>query len=253
MRDDGPLFSIITVTYNAADTVGVTMRSVASQTCTDYEHIVVDGASTDGTLPTVLRHATERTRYKSEPDKGIYDAMNRGIGMSRGRYLIFMNAGDSFHSPETLGHIARAIADNDTPGIVYGQTLLVDRDGRVTGERHLKAPRRLTLDSFKDGMVVCHQAMAVLKRITGLYSMRYRLSADYEWVVKCLQHSRHNVYLDEVIVDYLDEGMTTRNHKRSLRERFAIMCHYYGTLPTVARHLRFAIRYTGRRLKGKKQ
>ena len=94
------------------------------------------------------------------------------MGLSRGEYLIFLNAGDSFHSSDTLQHIADAITDNNKPGMVYGQTILVDKDRQVTGERHLKAPSILTLQSFADGMLVCHQAMIVLKRITSPYDLQ---------------------------------------------------------------------------------
>ncbi|MDE7152683.1 MAG: hypothetical protein K2O27_10550, partial [Candidatus Amulumruptor sp.] len=77
----------------------------------------------------------------------------------------------------------------------------------------------------------------------GAYDLRYRFSADYEWGLRCLQHSRRNVYLGpEPVIDYLAEGITTKNEFRSLRERFRIMCYYYGIVPTVARHLRFAAR-----------
>ncbi len=245
-----PLISIITVTYNARDTLKPTMKSVARQTFTEYEHIIVDGASTDDTLTIAVEEATERTRITSERDHGIYDAMNRGMGLSQGEYLIFLNAGDSFHTDNTLRHIADAIAANSKPGIVYGQTILVGGDDRhVTGMRHLKAPDRLTLQSFADGMLVCHQAMTVLKRIAGPYDLRYRFSADFDWSIRCLQHSRNNVYIDETVIDYLDEGTTTRNHKSSLIERFRIMCRYYGTAPTIARHFKFAARDIRRKIK----
>lgn len=237
------LFSIITVTYNAAEVITPTMESVKGQTCDDYEHLIIDGASTDDTVERATSLATVGTHISSEPDLGIYDAMNRGMGLAQGQYLIFLNAGDTFHSTETLQHIATAIHNNDYPGIVYGQTMIVaGADRHVVGKRHLTAPRKLTLDSFKNGMLVCHQSMAVLRRIATSYDLKYRFSADYEWVIKCLQHSRHNIYLDEVISDYLQEGMTTRNHRKSLIERYKIMCKYYGTVATTLRHFKFLLR-----------
>lgn len=243
-----PLFSIITVTYNAGNTLEPTLVSVAEQSCTDYEHLIIDGKSSDNAYDLVKSLATSRTIFTSKPDCGIYDAMNRGLDMSTGEYVIFLNAGDSFHTPHVLQDIATAIIKNDKPGIVYGQTVLVDRDRNYIGPRHLTAPAILTLESFANGMVVCHQAMAILKKITSLYSMKYRYSSDYDWVIRCLQRSRHNFYLDQVIVDYLYEGVTTAHHKESLKERFKIMCHYYGTIPTLLRHLRFAARHLKRRL-----
>ena len=248
-----PLFTIITVTYNAGATVEPTMRSVAGQTFTLYEHLVIDGASKDDTLACVRKLETPRTHITSEPDKGIYDAMNKGIARATGDYLIFLNAGDSFAAPDTLQILADAITANDWPGVVYGQTMLVDAQRNVIGPRHLTAPARLDLQSFSHGMQVCHQAFTVLRRIAPLYDTRWRFSADYEWCIRCLQHSRKNVYVDAVTIHYLDEGMTTANHKASLRERFKIMAHYYGWLTAVSRHLSFIPRYLSRRSKNYRQ
>lgn len=243
-----PLFSIITPAYNAASTIGRTLASVDGQTFTNYEHVIVDGASTDATAAVVEAAANPRRRFVSAPDEGVYDAMNKGISLTKGKYLIFLNAGDAFHAPDTLAVIADAIRKGNTPGVVYGQTILVDKDGNTVGERHLKAPASLSVDSFKDGMVVCHQAFVVLRRIAGFYNLRYRFSADYDWCIRCLQHSRRVVGLgDTVVCDYLNEGLTTRNHRASLRERFSIMAYYYGTLPTLWRHAGFMFRYLRRR------
>lgn len=242
-----PLFSIITVTYNAEATLPRTLASVKAQTCRLFEYLVVDGKSTDATLQLASDAAIPEMKIHSGRDKGIYDAMNKGLGMAEGEYVIFLNAGDAFHSPDTLQRIADAIMADDFPGIVYGQTDIVDITGKRLGERHLRAPRKLTLDSFRDGMVVCHQAFVVLRRITSPYNIDYKLSADYDWCIRCLQHSRRNVYIDDVLIDYLNEGTTTRNHRRSLRERFRIMCYYYGTFSTIKKHLSFIPRYLRRR------
>ncbi len=238
-----PLFSIITVCYNAADDLARTIASVDSQTFTQFEHLVIDGASSDNT-PRVLSDASsERRIIVSEPDNGIYDAMNKGLGKASGQYLIFLNAGDVFHDDSTLQTYADCIAQHSSPGIVYGQTILVDSGNNVVGERHLRAPEHLTYNSFAEGMLVCHQAMAVLRRIAPLYDTKYRFSADYDWCVKCLQHSRHNVYTGKVMCNYLSEGLTTANRRASLIERFRIMSHYYGFVPTVLRHFKFVIRF----------
>lgn len=242
-----PIFSIITPTYNAAHTIKRTLDSVASQTCNLYEHLIIDGKSTDDTVNIVRKYNKSNVFFVSEKDQGIYDAMNKGICMAKGKYLIFLNSGDKFHTIDTLQHYADAIRDNGNPGIVYGQTCIVDDNGNFVGKRHLEAPDVLTLNSFKDGMVVCHQAMAVYHKIAVLYNLTYKYSADYEWTIICLQHSKHNVGLNEVTIDYLYEGVTTAHHKESLKERFKIMCTYYGTIPTVFRHLKFACRYLIRR------
>lgn len=248
-----PLFSIITVTYNAADTIRPTLESVRSQTCRLFEHIIIDGASTDDTLDIVGKSDIPNLIVKSEPDNGLYDAMNKGLAQAKGDYVIFLNAGDRFHSPATLQIIADTIMDNDYPGVVYGQTDIVDAQGRRIGNRHLRAPENLTLESFADGMVVCHQAFVALRRIVSSYNLKYRFSADYEWCVKCLQHSHRNAYTGGVIIDYLNEGVTTANRRKSLKERFEIMCRYYGTAATVKRHLGFIMRFLRRRRFEKQQ
>lgn len=241
-----PLFSIITVTYNAESTISSTLKSVKEQSCKLYEYIIIDGASTDGTVNLVRGSGIDNLILVSEKDNGLYDAMNKGLGLANGDYVIFLNAGDTFHTSDTLKTIADVIIDNDYPGIVYGQTQLVNRDRERVGDRHLIAPERLTLDSFKEGMVVCHQAFIVLRKLTDNYDTRYRFSSDYEWCIRCLQRSHRNLYIDKTLIDYLSEGLTTQNMKRSLWERFRIMCYYYGVIPTVARHIKFLLRYLRR-------
>lgn len=238
-----PLFSIITVTYNAAATLPATLRSVTEQTCKLFEYIVMDGASKDNTAILAQEAGINNARIFSSPDNGLYDAMNKAMDEATGEYLIFLNAGDTFHSSDTLQKIADTIMQNDFPGIVYGQTQLVNAERERIGDRHLTAPEVLTLNSFSNGMVVCHQAFIALRRITGRYDTTYKFSADYDWCIRCLQHSRNNVYIDNIIIDYLSEGLTTANHKASLRERFRIMCHYYGTMSTILKHLSFIPRY----------
>ena len=98
--EKSPLISIITITYNAAEVLNPTMDSVNSQTFDDYEHIIIDGASKDDTLLIARRFAS--ARILSEPDRGLYDAMNKGLKMARGQYVIFLNAGDTFHSASTV-------------------------------------------------------------------------------------------------------------------------------------------------------
>ncbi len=242
-----PLFSIITVCYNAQDTIAATLESVDRQTCEHYEHLVVDGASTDHTLDIAREHPNLRRRVFSSPDNGIYDAMNKGLTTARGEYLVFLNSGDALHSPGTLQRIADAIIDNGFPGVVYGQTQVVGKDRGRLADRHLTAPDELTYKSFADGMVVCHQAFVALRRICDEYDLKYRYSADYEWCIRVLQHSRRNVAVKgEPLVDYLAGGMSAKHRGKSLWERFRIMSYYYGFFPTVLRHMKFIPRYLRR-------
>ena len=242
------LFSIITVTYNAAQVLSTTLESGRGQSFTDFEYLVIDGASTDGTLELVEQAGIATATVWSEPDKGLYDAMNKAIDRAMGQYLIFLNAGDAFSTPETLARIA--MKAQDQADVIYGQTQLVDATGKVVGMRHLSAPEHLTWRSFKDGMLVCHQAFIARRELCPHYDLSYRFSADYDWCIKVLKQSHSTTYLgDEPVISYLSEGLTTQNHKKSLRERYKIMCHYYGTLPTVLRHVKFACRHLLRKVR----
>lgn len=232
------LFSIVTITYNAAPLLPVTAQSILHQSFTDYEWVVIDGASTDGTAQIAAGVPIAAKTVVSEPDRGLYDAMNKGLHAAKGDYVIFLNAGDAFPLPDTLQRYADAISSApQPPGIVYGQTQIVDGNRRYIGERHFRAPERLSFKSFAKGMTVCHQAMAVRRDMAPDYDLRYRFSADYDWVCRILHVSPLNVYIPAYTAAYLQEGLTTANRRKSLKERFRIMCRHYGVLPTLLRHV----------------
>lgn len=240
------LFTIVTVTWNAAQVIEPTLQSVRQQTCMDYEYLVVDGASTDQTLELVRQADIAGTRIFSEPDRGLYDAMNKAITRAEGQYLVWLNAGDRFAAPDSLARMAACATG--APGVIYGQTQLVDATGQVVGMRHLTAPKTLTADSFKHGMLVCHQAFVARRDLMPQYDLQYRFSADYDWCIRVLQASERNAYCgDEPVISFLTDGLTDKYHKKSLMERYRIMCHHYGTLPTIARHLGFAVRHLRRK------
>lgn len=243
-----PLISVITVTWNASDTIGATMRSVREQTWDDFEHLIVDGASTDSTIETARRLGRPDLRILSEPDNGLYDAMNKGLAMARGRYVLFLNAGDALHDNDTLAHYARSAATG--ADIIYGDTVIVDAARNILGRRHLQVPRVLTRESFSHGMLICHQAFMVRRDIAPQYDTAYRFSADYDWTIRCIEASRPErcVNLDRVTIEYLNDGLTGANHKASLRERFRIMARHYGTLKAIGRHIQFIPRALKRRL-----
>lgn len=237
--NDKPLLTIITITFNAQDVVVPTMQSVASQNYADFEHLIIDGASTDNTLALARQHGIARLRILSEPDKGLYDAMNKGLKMAKGKYVLFLNAGDTFHSTDTLAKYAKAAQKN--PDIIYADTVIVNAQRKVIAPRHLSAPDVLTVKSFSKGMLICHQAFMVRKEIAPRYDTSFRFSADYDWTIRCIKNSKpgRRVNLRTVAIDYLCDGLTDKNKLKSLRERFTIMTFHYGLLPTVANHIAF--------------
>lgn len=235
--------SIITVTYNAEATIERTMKSVAEQTHTDVEHIVMDGASTDRTVD--IAKAFPHAIVISEPDHGLYDAMNKALRIATGDFLCFLNAGDKLHSPDTLAKIAAA-SDGSPVGIIYGDTHIVNNQGTFLRNRRLTPPEHLTWRSFQDGMLVCHQAFYVNRQIALPYNTSYRFSADFDWCIRCMKEGERrgmrNIYVHEPLADYLSEGMTTANHKASLQERFRIMAKHYGLPATIGKHIWFVLR-----------
>lgn len=237
-----PKFSVITVCYNAEATLEDTIQSVISQTYHHVEYIIVDGASKDRTMDIVNRYRDRIAVVVSEPDKGLYDAMNKGIRLATGDYLCFLNAGDSFHEDDTLQQMVHSIHSLQLPDVLYGETELVDHEGHFLRMRRLQAPEHLTWKSFRQGMLVCHQAFFARRDLVMPYDLRYRFSADFDWCIKIMKKSKvlHNTHL--TLIDYLAEGMTTRNHQASLKERFRIMARHYGWASTVAHHAWFALR-----------
>ncbi len=237
-----PKFSVITVTYNAAAVLEDTIQSVITQTYHHVEYIIVDGGSTDGTLDIVAQYRDRIATVVSEPDKGLYDAMNKGMRLATGDYLCFLNAGDSFHEDDTLQSIAHSLTGSTLPDVIYGQTELVDSEGHFVRMRRLSAPEHLNWKSFKQGMLVCHQAFFAKRALAEPYDLRYRFSADFDWCIRVMKRAQtlHNTHL--TLIDYLEEGMTTRNRRASLRERFRIMVKHYGWVSTVLHHAWFVVR-----------
>ncbi|MBR2318804.1 MAG: glycosyltransferase [Bacteroidaceae bacterium] len=238
-----PKFSIITVTYNASSVIMPTLQSVLSQSYANYEYILVDGGSADDTVALAKSSGIEFAHIVSERDNGIYDAMNKGIALATGDYLCFLNAGDAFYSPTTLQTIVDAIAgETELPDVLYGETAEVDAERNFVRMRRLQAPEKLTWRSFKDGMLVCHQAFYARREIAPMFNLEYRLSSDVDWCIKVMKQARKMVNVNVIVVNYLQNGLSLRYHRKSLVERFRVMSDHYGLLPTIGRHIYFVFR-----------
>jgi glycosyltransferase involved in cell wall biosynthesis len=254
-------FSIVTITYNAEKVLQRTLDSVLRQTYEGVEHLIVDGASKDQTLPMAERYKeqndTSDNGHKviilSEPDHGIYDAMNKGLTQASCDYIVFLNAGDSLPDASTLEEIVHhcrlnEFPENELPGVLYGNTNIVDNEGRFLHPRRLQPPAKLTWKSFRHGMLVCHQAFYARTDIAKntQYDTRYRFSADVDWCIRIMRESdRMGLPLcntEMVVANYTEEGATTKNHRTSLFERFDVMRRHYGLFTTIAMHIWFVIR-----------
>ncbi len=224
--------SVITVVYNNARDIERTMLSVLNQTYANIEYVLIDGLSNDGTLD-IIKKYQDKIKLISEKDKGIYDAMNKGLAAATGDYVLFMNSGDELYAPNTVAKVFAAADDAD---IYYGETEMIDDNGQSLGQRRHKAPENFTWRSFKYGMNVSHQAIYIKRSLVEPYDSRYHLSADIDWIIRAAKKAKRIVRVEGYVAKYLVGGMSKQKHRQSLAERFDIMKRYYGLVPTLFNH-----------------
>ena len=249
-------FSIVTITYNAEAVLERTLESVLRQSHGGVEHLIIDGASTDRTLKMAGRYKLRSDGasqgghtviVQSEPDDGIYHAMNKGLTQASGDYVLFLNAGDFLPAPDTVSRIVAAIGD-DSPSVVYGDTDIVDNEGRFLYHRRLAPPEHLTWKSFRHGMLVCHQAFYARTdfAIATPFNQKYRYSADVDWCIRIMKAAADEripmLNLHMVVANYTREGQTTLHHRESLLERYKVMESHYGRISTFLMHCWFVVR-----------
>ena len=231
------LLSIITITYNAEQFLERTIQSILAQTDQNFEYIIVDGKSKDGTLRIASAYKNRVNQLVSEPDKGLYDAMNKGLKLAKGDFVWFMNAGDEINDPETVSRIAQSVSKQTD--VLYGDTYLVNNEGEIQGLRseitphHL--PKNLKWQDMKLGMLVCHQSFIARKSITPLY-MENNLSADVDWEIECLKRANKVQYLDFVVAKYLIGGVSNQQLKRSLLDRYEVLKKHFGLFGAIMAH-----------------
>ncbi|MCB1532941.1 MAG: glycosyltransferase [Alphaproteobacteria bacterium] len=218
-----PLFSLITVTLNARAGLQKTQCSIAAQTSKNYEWIVIDGASSDGTQEWL---ESMSARFISEPDYGLYDAMNKGIEKARGHYLLFLNAGDELAAPDTLQAITDFIGARK-PGFVYGDA----QEGP-----HLKHARNHS--HINKGMITHHQAMlydrAALQNLR--YDTGYKIAADYDFTARFLLTKPEALYCPFPICIFESGGLSQQQAKAARQEEAAIR-RTLGLTSTLSRAL----------------
>lgn len=195
------LFSIITPTYNCKDKIPYTVESVLSQSDGDLEYLIIDGSSTDGTDEWAGRIQDPRVRVFSEPDLGIYDAMNKGVKLAKGNYLLFLGAGDTLY-PDALMEIRQSLLGG-SPGLIYGNVYWVDRmyDGAFS-------KGKLALQN------ICHQAIFYHRKtfdLVGYFDLRFRLLADWEMNMRCFGDDRIEIVHVPVAVSIYEDGGLSDN------------------------------------------
>lgn len=229
-----PTLSVITVVYNNVRDIERTLKSVVEQTYPHIEYVVIDGNSTDGTVDLIKQYAEHIAYWVSEPDTGIYDAMNKGLQQATGDYVLFMNSGDEIYARDTVEQVFGSAPDAD---IYYGETEMYNENRESLGLRRHAIPAQFNWRSFRFGMNISHQAIYIRRSIAGRYDPRFQLSADIDWIIRAAKKANKIVNTERLVAKYLVGGLSKKRHWQSLKERFRIFTKHYGLLPNLFNHV----------------
>jgi glycosyltransferase involved in cell wall biosynthesis len=240
------------VVFNNRKGLERTMDSIAAQSeRKDLEYIVVDGGSTDGTLDYIRAQSRLIDHWISEPDRGLYHAMNKGLAMARGSYVWFMNSGDALYNQHTLNMVLEA-ADSGAE-FIYGDTMFIDPDGREIGLMSRVTPKKLPTDigpkTFAYGMNICHQSVVVKRNLAMPYEETYRMVADIDWIIRILQQHPRAFRCAQPLARFELGGISQQRIRSSWKERFQVLRAHYGLWPTLLRHGWLLLRSLAFRLK----
>lgn len=244
MNHSTPTISIITVTFNAEQFLESTIKSVTAQESDGIEYIIVDGASKDGTSMILEKYQKSIDVLISERDRGVYDAMNKGLGVANGKYVLFLNAGDELASSSTLSEI---FSSQNDPDVIYGETIIINPDRRPLGTRteltSRKLPYALIKKDFLNGQIVSHQSFIPKRSICESYDLQYSCSADIDWML-CIMEKAQNVYRTQMpISKYLQGGISDTNLGICWIERYQILLKHFSWTKVIRAHMKFAFRY----------
>jgi glycosyltransferase involved in cell wall biosynthesis len=231
-----PLISVVTVVYNGAAHLEQTIASVLGQDYDNVEYLIVDGGSTDGTLDILGKYDDRIDYWVSEPDQGIYAAMNKGLQLAGGELVGLLNA-DDFYQPGALGKVAESYRTEGSHGIYYGDNIVLQEDLALKYRYHA------TL-RYWQGMPMCHQAMFVHRDVyarLGMYSLRYRFAGDYEFLLRAVAANIEFIHLPDYLTSYRNTGLTSVHYTRSLAEAKQINRKYCGAFSW--RHIRYLLGY----------
>jgi glycosyltransferase involved in cell wall biosynthesis len=214
-----PLISIVTVCLNAEKYLERCITSVISQTYKNVEYIIVDGGSTDGTLEIIEKYGSKITRWISENDRGIYDAMNKGIEMCRGDYIGLLNS-DDYYAENALQIIADAICNNDDVDVMYGNTMILRDNGNFL--------KKYNHANLFDDMVINHSTCFIKSAIYNLhkYDFTLKIAADYGLLLRLMHDGKRFMYIDQTITYYSPYGVSSTPLFCTVIERFKIRSQY---------------------------
>ena len=234
-------FCIITVVFNSEFALEKTIKSITEQKYKDIEYIVIDGGSDDGTMDIIKKYERFISIWSSEPDKGIYDAMNKGLKKATGDYIWFLNAGDEIYSNDTLNYINNFEDDADA---FYGEVEYIDEEGKNLGTRILKKPpENLSWKDIEKGMVVSHQSLIVKRDKAVFYNLDYKYCSDVDWMIRTLKNCRTIVNTKKILSKFLIGGYSKTNILKSNKERFKILRNHFSLLKVLKSHVYLSVKF----------
>ena len=233
MSQTHPLITIVTVTYNAQDHLEQTIRSIIEQDYPNIEYIVIDGQSNDKTLEIVKKYEQHIHYWISEPDSGIYDAMNKAIDIAKGEWINFMNAGDSFYQRSTIREVSKYFQDEND--LISGDIYY------ISGSEKQYYPAK-GLNSIFDGMFCYHQTLFTRTHIMKHYKFNrdYIISSDYDFVLRCYSNGKKFKFLNFPIANFISEGMAETNNIRARIEDLFIISRYIDNIENIYQSGSFA-------------
>jgi len=243
MRSKCTLVSVVTVCRNSADSIGLTINSVLKQKHPLIEFIVIDGLSSDNTFKIAKSYQNqfEAKGFKficiSEHDRGIYDAMNKGVKMATGEWIVFMNSGDVFHDSFVIDHIFNVSNKLDS-GIIYGNTLTLNSN-------KVAVPPQSITKNFFIAETICHQSLFCRRDVfenVGFFDLKYRIIADREWLLKAFLAKVGFQYVPIVVSIWDEEGFSKQNIQIYIEESKELKLKYYTVLERIIYSIKWKIR-----------
>ena len=216
-----------------------TYASVHGQTARNQiQWIVVDGYSNDGSVAFLEEHACDVDKLIIEKDKGIYDAMNKGLAAADAPYVWFMNSGDVIYDNRVTEKLLPLL--ETSPDVLFGDTMFVDEQGEDIGLISELKPQRfpdhLDVKSFRFGMNICHQSFVTKKQLCEPYDLQYRQAADVDWIIRILKKNPVSAKAPFIMAGFETGGSSSQNEKKAWKERFAVLSKHYGLLPNLINH-----------------
>lgn len=226
-----PKASIVTVCFNSEKTIRYTIESIINQTYKNIEYIIVDGGSTDGTVNIIKEYEPYIDKWVSEPDNGIYDAMNKGIGLATGDIIGLINSDDQLE-PDALALVIDAYLQNKNADILYGNVrFIVDKSFSYL----MTSVDNVAQDFIYGKMPICHPATFVSRKVyqsIGVFKTEYRNAGDYEFILRCIKNNMTFIYINKVLTNMYSGGLST-NYKTTFKETREINM-LYGCNPIIA-------------------